>query len=869
MYQKNHLNLSQWLIVAGLGLSGLLYSCTDDYVYAKEEPSEDILGSSIYDYLVDDGNFTTFIRLIDDLDYRETLQRTGSKTLFPARDDAFERFFRDNKFGVHSYEELSISQKKMLLNQATVNMAYLAEMLPNIGGTTGPTENVALRRSTQSAYYDSVQIVHDQELFNNENGFWKRFAEDNDGIMLVEESPMLVQFTPQVMNARSITASDFSLMHNGTPYDNGDIYINGIKVIERDKICKNGYVHVLADVLTPLRTMADAINSNEDSKQFARILNLFSAPYYDKEATEEIKRNFTGADPMYPSITIPRDSVFRRGYFNQLTHTSGPKGEELEGLLYFDPAQVSYSNSNTLADMGVMFVPTDAAMDAYFNSPEGSFLKTNYASWNDIPPSLLVLFIQNHQKKSFLTSLPHDWSTMNDETSFPMNIKPSDVDHVELCSNGVVYYLNRVVAPVHFRTTYAPSLVTDETRIMRWALTDNWDDLGDGNALRFYMYLYSMENMYNLLIPTDEALLNYRDPITWANNSNVGNREIWEFHFDYEKQVPYADVYSATADAEKDALKRTVTDLSTIRSRLKDILDMHIIVGNNNDGVLSGYVDDGSLGDFALTKGGANISIAGTGAAFTANGIGDEELGLSRAHVLEKPDGSPFIFDNDNGRTFFIDHILHDSRFSVYELLGENPEFQAFRDLCTVPSIGGIDMLFSSSLENPLTRIFEQKTGNIQSAGIVVSMFNNYRYTVFVPTEQAIQEAFANDPDLYTWDEIAEVTDKVEQRRRVEYLLKFIRYHFVDNSIYINGVSTGATRYNTSARTDYDTFHSVTVSRTPSSLTVTDENGRTCNIVKSASTNVSAREILYHSSIIDASSRAVLHKIDHALTFKK
>ncbi len=869
MYLKKHLNLNRWLIVLGLGVSAAFYGCTDDYVYAKEEPSPDILGSSIYDYLVEDGNFTTFLRLIDDLEYRETLQRTGSKTLFPARDDAFERFFKNNKFGVHSYEELSVAQKKMLLNQATVNMAYLAEMLPNIGGTTGPTENVALRRSTQSAYYDSVTIVRDQELFNNENGFWKRFADDDEGIMLVEEAPMIVQFTPQVMNARSITSSDFSLMHNGTQYENDDIYINGIKVIERDRICKNGYVHVLADVLTPLRTMADAINSDPNSKTFARILNLFCAPYYDAAATEDIKRNYTGADPKYPAITIPRDSVFRKGYFNQLTHTSGPKNEELEGLLYFDPAQVSYSSSSSLADMGVMFVPTDAAMNSYFNSPEGSFLKTNYESWNDIPPSLLVLFIQNHQKKSFLTSLPHDWSTMNDETSFPMNITASDVDHVELCSNGVVYYLNRVVAPVHFRTTYAPTLVTDNTRIMRWALTDNWDDLGDGNALRFYMYLYSMENMYNLLVPTDEALLNYRDPITWANNANKGNREIWEFHFDYEKQVPYADVYTATEDGEKDAIKRTVTDNSVIRSRLKDILDMHIIVGNNDNGVLSGYVNDGSLGDYALTKGGANISISGTGGSFTANGMGDIELDQPRAVVLKKEDGSPFIFENDNGRTFFIDHILHDSRFSVYEILGDNPEFQAFRDLCTVPSAGGIDQLFSSTLENPLTRIFEQKTGNIQSTGIVVSMFNNYRYTVFVPTEAAINEAFANDPDLHTWDEIATVTDKVEQRKHVEYLLKFIRYHFVDNAVYINGVSSGAAKYNTSARTEYDTFHGLTIERRPDALVVTDETGHTYTVTKSALTNISAREILYHSSIIDASSRAVIHKVDHALTFKK
>ena len=135
----------------GLGCSAMITGCSDDYEYAQKEPSKEILGSSIYEYLHEDGGFTTFLRLIDDLDYRETLERTGSKTLFPARDDAFERFFRNNPFGVKNYDELSVAQKKILMNQATVNMAYLAEMLPNIGGSTGPTENVAIRRHTQSA----------------------------------------------------------------------------------------------------------------------------------------------------------------------------------------------------------------------------------------------------------------------------------------------------------------------------------------------------------------------------------------------------------------------------------------------------------------------------------------------------------------------------------------------------------------------------------------------------------------------------------------------------------------------------------------------------------------------------------------------
>ena len=126
----------------------------------------------------------------------------------------------------------------------------------------------------------------------------------------------------------------------------------------------------------------------------------------------------------------------------------------------------------------------------------------------------------------------------------------------------MVYFLNRVVAPVDFRATYAPTLVTDNTQIMKWALLDG-EDLSDANGMRFFMYLYSMENMYNLVVPTDEAMMEYRDPITWGNSESVSGREVWEFYYDENRLSVCARVYGATPEGLKDpdALKRTVTSV--------------------------------------------------------------------------------------------------------------------------------------------------------------------------------------------------------------------------------------------------------------------------------------------------------------------
>ena len=72
-----------WLgAVCVVSVCGLTYSCSDDYDLPTTTPSW--LGSSIYDYLKDEGDYTNFVRLIDDLDYAEVLAKTGSKTLFVA-----------------------------------------------------------------------------------------------------------------------------------------------------------------------------------------------------------------------------------------------------------------------------------------------------------------------------------------------------------------------------------------------------------------------------------------------------------------------------------------------------------------------------------------------------------------------------------------------------------------------------------------------------------------------------------------------------------------------------------------------------------------------------------------------------------------
>ena len=142
----------QLILAAGVLLVGsaVMSSCTDKYDLDEKSPSG--FGSSIYGWLDESGNFTNTVRLIDDLGYREVLAKTGSKTLFAANDEAFDRFYKNNAWGVSNYDQLSLAQKKLLLYGSMIDNSIQINSLSTIEGTP-LREGQCMRRFTALSAY--------------------------------------------------------------------------------------------------------------------------------------------------------------------------------------------------------------------------------------------------------------------------------------------------------------------------------------------------------------------------------------------------------------------------------------------------------------------------------------------------------------------------------------------------------------------------------------------------------------------------------------------------------------------------------------------------------------------------------------------
>ncbi len=203
------------MCLAGLGI----FSCSDKYELGTKQP-EGL--NSIYDYMAEQGNFTNYLRLIDDLGQKEILSKTGSKTMFVADDAAFEKFYASNPWGVKKYEDLSKTQQKILLYSAMIDNPYSTSMLSSAestGDNGRPVKGEVCRRSSSLSLYDSVMVVPSSDpkgILPNNNRF-KEISATRDSIVLFTDAsnsaPML-HFTGKFVSSNKMDNTDIDFIYN-------------------------------------------------------------------------------------------------------------------------------------------------------------------------------------------------------------------------------------------------------------------------------------------------------------------------------------------------------------------------------------------------------------------------------------------------------------------------------------------------------------------------------------------------------------------------------------------------------------------------------------------------------------------------------
>lgn len=646
-----------------LAVCGLTYSCADEYKLDDEAPAW--LGKSIYDELKGRDGFDTMINLIDDLGEKETLSKTGSRTLFASSDDAFASFFKQNETNpinkdwsnATSYDKLTDQQKRMLLNAATLNNAYLMEMLPSAQGNP-PTKGVNMRKETLLGSINIVQKATEFPVFKDTTltDYWKDFRGGTEPLYMISDNttPMLVFFTPEQMSKANIQNEDVEYimgLPKGSKSPN-DSYVYGNRVVEKDITCQNGYIHILDKVLLPPGNMAEVIRTNGNTNIFSHILERFSAPYYNATITQNYQDVYGGNQKIYVKKYFSNNTGTATASegFDETFTTQGEDGYVLSvgpdkenpstnsGTLKFDPGwnQFVASGSTSTSDMAAMFVPNDAAMMKYFTEGTGRELINKYGdpsldmenniqnlydNIDRIPMGTINALVNNLMQSSFVNSVPSKFNKVLNtamDNLFPSDANPANIiDTAFVANNGVVYLMNEVYAPVDYESVASPAFLSNnDFDIMKFAIFSGSRDYRSGNdkmgGIHFYAYLRALKSKFTVFLPTDDAMKYYVDPLFYGfyyQSQGATTPRILDFSFDATADMPVNFMAYAYYNGQK-GVKYPGTQSPTnaeIANRLEDILETHTIVHSIDEYENGIYTHPDK--QYYLTKSGAPVKI--------------------------------------------------------------------------------------------------------------------------------------------------------------------------------------------------------------------------------------------------------------------
>lgn len=888
---------------------GMLLSCDDDLLTGT--PSW--LGSSIYDELNERGVYTTILRLINDEDvsslnattgqteYARTLGLTGSKTLFVANDDAFARFFADNSWGVSSYEDLSASQKKLLFNSSMINNAYLIELMSSTATSSEPETGTTMRRETSLTLYDTIPVLTAKDMPDNE--YWgyykKKFPDGSDGMQVFRDntvSPM-VHFLPAYMSNKSITASDLEFLTNGSCTNTSESYINAQKLIESDITCQNGYIQVVENVMEPLTNMADAIRKDDELTIFSGFLDRFCVPLYNSSLTSTL-----GGDSVF--VWRYLNSGFEGdgnsdGTYDRLTSYNNVDFDDDDILLY-DPGWNQYQNGAAYTgmneDMAVIIAPTDEAFNRYFTSGTGKVLIDRYDDIDSIPNHIIVNMLDNFMKYSMTATVPSKFSSVMNTANLEMNLSVGGEGSDEglkstiLANNGVVYKSNQVYSIPEYQSVAFPASLDDSIRIMRFIIED----------LDYDAYLNSMESMFLFLLPTDEALANYVDPVDYHKTQKT----ITEFYYDNSATLegyrikcrrylatqnpdgtltkgaeisnPWSTTYGyASGTKEVDASEDYVTN------RLKDILENSIIVQDLS-------VSTSASKSVWVTKGGMPVILEGSGSGIKvtsgyrkeiAEEYGSDALQLTvRENTADSKVSNYYdMGDNPdgNGETFIFDSepvmTASKSLLEVLEMLSsQDDRYTAFYEMVKNSTLVQENYHISSSSSS------SSSSAKTVSNGPTLNIMENYNYTIYVPCSEEIEKLYELGI-LPNWSDVQSLETQLEAAEELgddatadaleeeidslyEEIENFIRYHVQNTAIYLNqsGASSTSGTYETSYM-EGSRFSTLTVTNTGSNISVVCNDTQQNVISGEASRNVLegnyfVREYRFRSGLSDDDS---------------
>lgn len=875
-------------------------------------------GSTLYDNLQALGNYTTYLRLIDSFagiqrafkneitdDERKYMGSFDTLTVFAPNDEAFDRFFAHNAWtdeqgnAISSYEQLSDSQKLSLIYMSYIPGFVTANSLHASKSVRGYLRLYSYDRQFNLVPYkhtggtdintfppDSYSYSDYAKELNQHivDGVWIGYGTIGDytGALAYRGGTMI--WNDDYWQYNGLSHDDLVFIGAADTEGSEHITIGNAHITQPNQRCKNGYLHLVDEVVVPQPNLMCALAQARWGGKCSLASSLVQ------------RFNYLKYDAEYSDI------------YNHIDSAWTVRNSLLDRV------------STTTTQTPAIILPTDEALKAFLlttDNPLRSFgINQNnyYTMLMSLPREVLQPFVKEWFRTSFTDVLPSRYSNMRSAKGHQLLAGVTTPEAYKLAVQQVIPAADGIIVVVD-AVPNAEDLRNELTfvklagQVAGAALTAN--DRYDGKRSTSPFSTDYQREMYNkpftMFVPTDEGLKQYGlvDPISMASNNRVSWR-YWSltpdsissngtcqiavaaraYCYDYNKvrntetDRPLSAMYSSNANENC----ANVNYGPTKRQLLTDMLDQHIVLQDVNSLLNTPrhwYLSRSGMPIYMKEHTNTNIVVNG-----------GMQIDLNEKDAADKHDCTlQFVGQNSTGTSVFIDRPMQPTTQNVYQRLQSNDAFSMFFD-CANALNGAYDLknqLFDIETSEALNRkytIFADFSGSYARYGnantMLVNFFHNFNYTIFVPTNEGMQKAIAEGlPTIESIEQFVEESldgngqlpdDKREQAQaRYLTLLNFLKYHFCDKSYFLEpDLESGEIEQTTTACIDASNQQALTadINSGNGMLMVRDASNR-YKAVKPDLANIIARDAEFNdhptrARYIRSASNVVLHGIDNA-----
>lgn len=363
------------------------------------------LGGSSIETLQDRGNYTIFLRLMDMAEYTIPITKQLF-TLFAPNDEAFNTYFKSA--GIASVEDLTKDQARELftlhvLPNPRSRFQLIYEYLwSELQGPDGEYAALFFRKPTTSTSIPYNETVRYYPALKGQQ------------LLMMTGIKLVPLFSKDYFEDffGDPSGSDYLYMYPGSKWEtgHGDMNWGNAMVTESEVRTSSGFIYFIDQVVPPQKNIDQYLAANQDKFGL----------YYD---------------------LMQRFATYSQGEIDDQKRVKYLKNYNLVSNIAEEQGAFT-GNEVRMKDMFTAFLPNDQVLQKYLDDK----ILPTYGVIDSVPQVTLYYILQTQLSRSLGLISKISKSYFN---SFgdPMTITKNDIVSQHMCSNGMIYEMNKVLEP--------------------------------------------------------------------------------------------------------------------------------------------------------------------------------------------------------------------------------------------------------------------------------------------------------------------------------------------------------------------------------------------------------------------------------------